>query len=95
MNQSSAEGSATRNRRLHALQRQIERLDRCLVELENQSRRISHWRLLSFVLFLAGGAAVLLAWGLGPWLVFSLLLLSVFWATERRLPLVEESETHR
>lgn len=73
-------------RRLQLLQRQIERLDRCLVELDEQSRRITRWRLISFAFLLAGGAAVLLAWGPAPWLIFSLVLFSVFiyWVSQHR-----------
>ena len=86
MTLSKPAGAARHDRRLRALQRQIERLDRCLIELEQQSRRISRWRLLSFVLLLAGGAAVLLAWGPMPWLLISLTLLSLFiyWIYQHR-----------
>ena len=72
--------------RLQVLRRQIERLDRCLAELEEQSRRIVRWRLLSFVLMLVGSAAALLTWGPIPFLVSGLVLLLgfIYWVWRHR-----------
>ncbi len=78
MKHSEPAAESKRQRRLCALRRQIERLDRILAELEQQSRRLVRWRLISFVLLLVAGAAVLLTWGPIPWLIASLLLLLVF-----------------
>ena len=86
MTSSEPGAPALHERRLQLLQRQIERLDRCLVELDEQSQRITRWRLISFAVLLAGGAAVLLAWGPAPWLILSLVLFSVFiyWVWQHR-----------
>jgi hypothetical protein len=64
--------------RLHVLRRQIERLDRCLRELELRSRRISRWRLITFILLLAGSTAVLMTLGQIPFLITGLVLLALF-----------------
>jgi len=72
--------------RLQALRRQIERLDRCLLELEADSRRVVRWRLLTFALFLFGSAAALLTWGHIAFLIVGmvLFLLFIYWVWQHR-----------
>lgn len=78
MTQSESTEPSRYEQRLQVLRRQIERMDRCLVELDEQSSRISQWRLLTFALLLVGGGVVLLTLGLAPWLLVSLIFLSLF-----------------
>ncbi len=78
MTQSEPYETSRYERRFQVLLRQIARIDRCLVELDEQSARISRWRLLSFALLLVGGGVVLLTLGLAPWLLVSLLFLALF-----------------
>ncbi len=78
MKNSEPDRLARHERRLRAFTRQVARLGRCLDDLHAQYARLSRWRLLSFAMLLFGGGAVLLAWGLMPWLVVSALLLILF-----------------
>ncbi|MFN2139179.1 MAG: MutS-related protein [Candidatus Promineifilaceae bacterium] len=78
MTRSEMGGSSRHERRLNALRRQIGRLDRCLLELEGHSERISRGRLITFILLLALSAAALLALGEVAFLLTGLVLLTLF-----------------
>ena len=78
MTRSDEGGHSRHARRLKALRRQIGRLDRCLLELERRSGRISRWRLVTFILLLALSAAALLAVGPFAFLLTGLVLLALF-----------------
>jgi hypothetical protein len=75
---SESENQVGYEQRLRALRRQIERLDRCQAELEEDARRVVRWRLVSFALLLGGSAAALLALGQTAFVVVGLTLLFVF-----------------
>ena len=79
-------GQIRHEQRLQVLHRQIERLGRCLVALEEDSRRIVRWRLITFILLLGGSGAALIAWGPIGFLVVGLvlLILFVYWVWRHR-----------
>ncbi len=63
MSEGGSSPQGRRGRRLHALQRKVARLDRCLAELQSDIDRLTRLRLLTFALLLAGSSAALLAFG--------------------------------
>lgn len=79
-----------RQRRIRALQRQCRRLEHCHTKLQEESNRITRWRLLSFLLLFVVGATLLLTLGAEAWAVGSVLLLLPFLLLVRRHRQVEE-----
>jgi hypothetical protein len=79
-------GRVRQEQRLQVLRRQVDRLDRCLAELEAQSRRVVRWRLISFAMLLGGSAIALLTWGTTAFVVVGLILflLFMYWVWQHR-----------
>lgn len=83
---SDSRGQVGHERRLQALGRQIERLDRCLAQLDEQGQRVVRWRLLSFALLFFGSAIALLASGPALFLLvgLTLMFLFIYWVWRHR-----------
>ena len=80
-----------RQRRLRALRSQIQRLDRCVIQLQRKSDQLTRWRLAIFALLLVVSAVVLLTLGALAWAVITVVLLIPFLLTVGRHRQVEKS----
>ncbi len=80
-----------RQRRLTALRNQIQRLDRCVIQLQRESDQLTRWRLAIFALLLVVSAVVLLTLGALVWAAITVALLIPFLLTVGRHRQVEKS----